>query len=83
MQIISMVGLFLDMVLVRFKIGYYKNQVYISSYRELIPKYFKVQFIFDLIPFIALIVYTAGTGMDFIYVKILFYLKLYTLLQIN
>jgi len=83
MNVVTIFFITADMVFVRPRIAYYQNEALITSYDLMIKKYISKQLFFDGIPLIALLLYIVIDARALIFIRIIFYFKIVTLLQIN
>lgn len=63
--------------------GYYDNYRLVMNRRKIFLNYLKAQFLTDLISTIILVIYIAGRVYALAYVKIIFYVKIYSMYKIN
>lgn len=81
-DIICLLTFIFDILLVRYRIGYYKNEVLITDVQIILTKYIQSGLIIDLVAFFVYFFDFLDENIG-MYVKIIFYIKLYTLLRID
>ncbi len=71
------------MVLVRPNLAFYHNGELITRRFVIMKRYFRFEVYFDIVSFIVLLVYMSVDYRPFVYFKIAFYLKLYSLYKVD
>ena len=82
MNVFFLLILFIDLP-VRFNIAYYQKGKLIKSRLSIFEKYVKFQFWIDLTCFLIVVIYLLSFNRNLIYLKIFFYLKVYSLVKID
>ena len=72
-----------DMLLIRVNISYYQKGKLITSRASILKKYFSLQLWIDLISNLVLTIYIASGIPSLVYLKFIFYIKVYTLVKID
>lgn len=80
---VTLLLMLVDMLLVRVNIAYYQKGKLINSRISILKNYVSFQFWVDLLSNLSLIVYMSSGNPKFIYVKIIFYIKIYTFVKID
>ena len=75
--------MFVDMGFVRVNIAYYQKGKLITSRQSILRKYFSLQLWIDLISNLVLVIYLAAGLPSLVYLKFIFYIKIYTLLKVD
>lgn len=83
MNVISIAVFFADLLLVRTRIAYFDSEMLVRRYELTLKHYLKAQIYMDVIPIVVLTIYFFVGVKELIYLKMLFYLKLYSLIQMN
>ena len=82
-NIIFLLILITDTLFVRFNLAYYKNGKEITSRVDIFEKYIKFRFWIDLTSTVVLFIFIAGGNSNLVYLKIVFYVKIYSLVIID
>ena len=71
--------LFMHMIVVRPVTGFYKSGILVKSSRIVLFSYFKMEFWLNLVSWVTLLAYAIANNSNFVYIKFLFYLQVYSL----
>ena len=80
---VTLIVLFADMLVVRVNISYYQKGKLICSRASILRKYFRLQLWVDLISNLVLTIYVASGVSSLVYLKFVFYIKVYSLLKVD
>ncbi len=76
-------ALLADMIIVRWNLSFYQDGELVTRRYAIIKKYLKYEVYLDSVSFIVLLIYISGDYRDLVYLKILFYLKVYALYKVD
>lgn len=82
-NVFFLVAILLDMILVRPNLAFYENGELIFRRYVIMKKYFKFEVQLDIMSFLVLLVYISADYRSLVYLKILFYVKVYSLHKVD
>ena len=82
-NIMFLAAIFFDMILVRPNLAFYHNGELITRRYVIMKRYFRFEVYLDIVSFMVLLVYISADYRPLVYLKILFYLKVYSLHKVD